>query len=98
MRFALMELHSTPEQTIRFLAQMRDALTAAIGEMRPHVEAAEASGSPYRRLALRHGLTTYNTHLAWTQEALSTFRATATASSPDARPTSESTPAPASGS
>ena len=97
MRFALMELRSTPEQTIRFLTQMRDAMTSAIADLRPHVEAAEASGSPYRRLALYHGLATYNTHLAWTQEALSTFRTAAALAGPEGEAASESIPTPNAG-
>ena len=72
MRFVMMEHLLAPDQVLRFLRDLADALAAFTTELGRHAAATDPS-SGHARLALDHGLAVHRASLRWTEDTIATL-------------------------
>lgn len=71
MRFVMMEHLLPPDQVLRFLRDLADALAAFTAELDRYAAATDPSG--HARLALDHGLAVHRASLQWTESTIATL-------------------------
>jgi DNA-binding PadR family transcriptional regulator len=69
MRFVMMEHLFPPEEVVRFLQSLADALRALIMQLE-HYAAVTDLGSRHPKLALDHGLAVHRASLAWAERTV----------------------------
>ncbi len=74
MRFVMMEHVLPPDQILRFLRGLADALAAFTADLDRHAAATDP-GSGHARLALDHGLAVHRASLRWTEDAIAALSA-----------------------
>jgi DNA-binding PadR family transcriptional regulator len=78
MRFVMMEHLFPPEEVLTFLRGLADALATFTAQLERYAAAADLFGR-HPRLALDHGLAVHRASLRWTEHAIETLAAAATA-------------------
>ena len=73
MRFVMMEHLLPPEEVLRFLQDLADALAALVAQLEQFAVADLAER--HRRLALDHGLAVHRASLRWTKTTMATLSA-----------------------
>lgn len=74
MRFVMMEHLLPPDQVLRFLRDLADALAAFTAELDRHAAATDPA-SGHARLALGHGLAIHRASLQWTEDTIAALSA-----------------------
>lgn len=74
MRFVMMEQLFPPEEVVRFLQSLADALEAVVGQLEKYAAVADV-GSRHPALALDHGLAVHRASLRWAERTIATLSA-----------------------
>lgn len=77
MRFVMMEFAFPPDDVLRFLTSLRDALAVSTAQLERYMAAPGGPLGRHPRLALAHGLAIHRASLRWTKDTIAALRSPA---------------------
>jgi hypothetical protein len=83
LRFVMMAGVLPEEAVAGFLGSLRAALAGFVASLERQLDGVDATGNPYARLAVEHGLAVHRASLAWADQAIAKLAVEAAA---EARP------------